>query len=172
MKNDIICLLKQDGKPDAFFTTMIDLYAIQSNFPGLEASEKFRVNPEKRVEFLEKRFARDIGDNRFIPYIQLHEFEAYLFSEPDCFKHLYDNCQTEIDKLKNIAADYETPELINDGQHTAPSKRIISQFPAYKKAKSLEGPQLAEHIGLPKIRAKCRHFNAWLTRLEELGQAI
>ena len=24
----------------------------------------------------------DIGDRRFIPYIQLHEFEAILFSDP------------------------------------------------------------------------------------------
>ena len=169
MKNDIMRFLKQDRNPDAFFTTMIDLYAIHAEFPGLNDAEKYRADPEKRVEFLEQRFSDDIGDIRFIPYLQLHEFEAYLFADPDCFGNLYDDCERQIERLRSIAGEYETPEMINDGQHSAPSKRIIREFPAYAGGKSADGPLLIESIGLPKIRAKCRHFDAWLVRLEQLG---
>lgn len=73
MKNDIIRFLKQEKSSDVFFTTMIDLYAIHPNFPGLAEAELMRQDPLKRVELLEQRFAEDIGDQRFIPYIQLHE---------------------------------------------------------------------------------------------------
>jgi hypothetical protein len=168
MKNDILRFLKQEKAPDVFFTTMIDLYAIHPDFPGLAESESMRQNPIQRVEFLEQRFAEDIGDYRFIPYIQLHEYEAYLFADPTCFEYLDARRTKEIEALKAIADQYQTPELINDGQHTAPSKRIIAQFPDYGDAKSAFGSQLAERIGLQVIRSKCPHFNTWLSRLESL----
>ncbi|MEX2174614.1 MAG: DUF4276 family protein [Pirellulaceae bacterium] len=82
MKNDILRFLRQEKGADVFFTTMIDLYAIHAEFPGLAAAEKLRNMPHKRVEFLERAFADDIGDDRFIPFIQLHEYEAYLFCDP------------------------------------------------------------------------------------------
>lgn len=173
MKDDILRSLKEDSNSDAFFTTMIDLYAIHPDFPGLAESEKLRQDPLQRVEFLEQRFAEDIGDSRFIPYIQLHEYEAYLFSDPTCFEYLDAGRTKEIEALQDIASQYQTPELINDGQQTAPSKRIIAQFPDYGKAKSAFGPQLAERIGLQVIRSKCSHFDKWLSRLESLnGEGI
>lgn len=168
MKDDILRFLKQEKGSNVFFTTMIDLYAIAPEFPGLPEAEKLRQNPTKRVEFLEKSFAADIGDRRFIPFIQLHEYEAYLFSDPTCFEFLYDNCSDKVASLQAIAA-HEAPELINDGPDTAPSKRIIAQFPAYEKAKVAEGSQLAELIGLQTIRKRCPHFNAWLSKLESLS---
>jgi hypothetical protein len=119
---------------------------------------------------LEKSFADDINDPRFIPYIQLHEYEAYLFSDPTCFESCYDNCSDKVAILKTIADKHETPELINDSRATAPSKRIIAQFPDYERAKSTYGPLLAESIGLEVIRNKCPHFNSWLLRLELLGK--
>lgn len=170
MKDDILRSLKEDSNPDAFFTTMIDLYAIHPDFPGLAESESMRQDPIQRVEFLEKRFAEDIGNNRFIPYIQLHEYEAYLFSDPTCFSYLNAGRTKEIEALQSIANQYQTPELINDGLQTAPSKRIMAQFPDYKRAKSTFGPQLAEQIGLPTIRSQCPHFNKWLSKLESLKE--
>jgi Domain of unknown function (DUF4276) len=173
MKNDIMRFLKQEKAPDVFFTTMIDLYALHPDFPGLAESESMRQDPIKRVEFLEQCFADDIGDGRFIPYIQLHEYEAYLFSDPTCFDYLDAGRTKEIEVLQSIASQYQTPELINDGQQTAPSKRIMAQFPDCGKAKSTFGPQLAEIIGLQVIRSKCSHFNNWLSRLESVnGEGI
>lgn len=168
MKDDIKRCLSEDRKADAFFTTMIDLYAIHYNFPGLEEAKTMHQNPIQRVEFLEKSFADDIDDPRFIPYIQLHEYEAYLFANPNCFNDLYDNCSDKVKILKDIADLYETPELINDSRETAPSKRIIAQFPDYDRAKPVIGSLLAESIGIEVIRNKCPHFNSWLLQLESL----
>lgn len=169
MKNDIMRFLKQEKAPDVFFTTMIDLYALHPDFPGLAESESLRQDPIQRVEFLEQRFAEDIDDARFIPYVQLHEYEAYLFSDPTCFEYLDAGRTKEIEALQAIANQYPTPELINDGPQTSPSKRIIALFPDYGKAKSVFGSQLAEQIGLQVIRSKCSHFNKWLSRLESLN---
>ncbi len=171
MKNDIQRFLSQDRSADVFFTTMIDLYAIHADFPGLAEAEAFRHLPERRVECLEESFARDIGDRRFLPYLQLHEFEAYLFSDPACFAYFYDHHARQLEALQAIAEAHTTPELIDDGEHTAPSKRIIHELPDYEGAKAALGPQLAGLIGLDVIRSKCPHFAAWLTRLETLGGA-
>lgn len=172
MKNDILKLLAQEKSQDVFFTTMIDLYAISAEFPGLDEAEKLRHLPDKRVEALERAFAEDIGDKRFIPYIQLHEYEAYLFSDPEQFGFFYEHNEKAILELKAIADGKTTPELINDGQHSAPSKRIIAKFPDYKDAKSFVGPQVAKLIGLDVIRNKCPHFEAWLSRLEQLDRGL
>jgi hypothetical protein len=165
MRNDILRFLAQEKGPDVFFTTMIDLYGIHADFPGLAEATECRTPPE-RVEALEHAFAADIDDHRFVPYIQLHEYEAYLFSDPTWFALFHDHAERQIAALKAIADAYATPELIDDGQHSAPSKRIIAVFPDY--AKSVEGPKIAEGIGLEVIRAKCPHFAAWLSRLESL----
>ena len=169
MKDDILRLLKQESGGDVFFTTMIDLYAIHGEFPGLAEAEKLRHMPDKRVEALEQAFAQDIGDSRFVPYIQLHEYEAYLFSDPTRFGYFYNHHEKQIAALKAIADRHATPELIDDGQHSAPSKRIIAELPDYEDAKSAVGPQVAELIGLTVIRGKCPHFAAWLSQLEKLG---
>jgi Domain of unknown function (DUF4276) len=169
MKNDILRFQAQERGTDVFFTTMIDLYAIHAEMPGLTEAEKLRHLPQRRVEALEQAFGRDIDDDRFIPYIQLHEFEAYLFSDPACFEYFYDHHERQIAALKAIADSYATPELIDDGRHSAPSKRIIAELPDYEGARSAVGPQVAQLIGLEVIRSKCPHFSAWLSRLEKLG---
>src|SRR6185436_9076629 len=169
MKNDIARFLVQEKGADVFFTTMIDLYAIAADAPGLDEAEKLRHMPVKRVEALEQAFARDVEDDRFLPYIQLHEYEAYLFSDPTCFSYFYDHHEKQIAALQAIADGYATPELIDDGHHSAPSKRIVAHLPDYLDAKPAVGSQVAELIGLDVIRRKCPHFASWLTRLESLG---
>ena len=170
IRDDILRFLAQEkGVRDVFFTTMIDLYALPDDFPKWEEAEKLRHSPGKRVEALEQAFARDINDWRFISYIQLHEYEAYLFSDPTQFAFFYGHHEKAISALKVIAKSYNTPELIDDGTHTAPSKRIIAEFPDYAGAKPVVGPQVAALIGLDAIRSKCPHFEAWLSRLERLG---
>jgi hypothetical protein len=65
---------------------------------------------------------------------------------------------------------FESPELINDGEQTAPSKRIIQAIPSYEGAKVSVAPLMAQKIGLEIIRQKCPHFNQWIERLENLSQ--
>ncbi len=172
MKDDIGRFLKQEKSSDVRFTTMVDLYKVMSDFPGLDDSEKFRNNPRQRIEFLEAAFAEDIGDRRFIPHLQLHEFEALLFADIECLNSLLENRQTQVDELRRIAAQFESPELINDGPQTAPSKRIIQHLPEYANLKTTLGPLAAEHLGLHAIRQCCPHFQNWVTTLELLGSCL
>lgn len=158
MKEDIRRFLKQDKGTDVFFTTMIDLYAIYADFPKIAGAKKLRHVPYKRIAFLESAFGDDIGDDRFIPHLQLHEFEAYLFTDVNGLRLFYEDTR-KIANLQSISDEHTSPELIDDGLETAPSKRIISQFPDYAGAKSVVGPQVAERIGLKMIREKCPHFN-------------
>ena len=167
MQNDINRRRKQEPGNDVFFTTMVDLYALHAKFPGVKEAEKLRYDPYKRVEALERSWLDETRDSRFIPFIQLYEFEAYLFSDVSRFTFFFESAGSQIAALKRIADDAQSPELIDDGQHTAPSKRIIAQFPEYSK--TTVGPQMAELIGLENIRSKCPHFKAWVERLEKLG---
>ena len=107
-----------------------------------------------------------MDDRRFIPYIQLHEFEALILSNPAKLNHDYLEYERPITELTK-SIEGMNPELINDDPNTAPSKRILSCIPEYNK--TVAGVAIAELIGLPILREKCRHFNDWLTQLEELG---
>ena len=112
--------------------------------------------------------AENTNDKRFIPHIQLHEYEAYLFADISELSFFYQN-DAAIRKLQRIVDAVESPELIDDGQHTAPSKQITKWLPKYASEKVIVGTQTAERIGLSKIRSKCPHFATWLERLENLG---
>jgi hypothetical protein len=175
MKEDILRFLRQEKGRDVFFTTMIDLYALPADFPGTDEAEKLRHLPDARVSKLEECFALDItdpggGPTRFIPHVQLHEFEAILLCRPKAFSCFCENCQRQIELLE---ADIQgtPPEWIDDGEHTAPSKRIQKQFPDYQGAKASAGPQIAAEIGIETVRGLCPHFNNWLRKLESLGDA-
>jgi len=168
-RNDIVRRLKEDKNRDVFLSTMIDLYALPGDFPGTD-SFKGEQDPYRRVEGMEQALATDIGDPRFLPYIQLHEFEAVLLADAGKIVTYYDKRVREAEQLKLLAATVCSPELINDGEHTAPSKRIASLIPAYTHEKPTAGPIIAAAIGLATIRTKCPHFNAWLQKLETLGQ--
>ena len=169
MQRDIDRRLKQESGNDVFFTTMIDLYALHKDFPGREEAESLRADPYERVTALEKSWFDQTGDSRFIPFIQLHEFEAYLFVDVSQFALFFDHANSGISALRDVAGGVGSPEQIDDGQHTAPSKRIIEHFPEYDDLKPTVGPDVAELIGLDTTRAKCPHLDGWIKRLEELG---
>lgn len=167
-KKDIQNWLKEDKSADCRFTTMFDLYALPENFPGYAQAKK-QADKYERVALLEQALQDDIADQRFIPYIQLHEFEALLLAAPEQLGWEYLEDEQGITHLLAEVAG-QNPELVNDGPETAPSKRILKYLPAYDKATA--GVSVAAHIGLPTLRAKCRHFNEWLTKLETLAGNI
>lgn len=168
MQKDIHRFLTQDRGNDAFFTSMIDLYALHKGFPGREEAQKFRDDPYRRVQMLEDAWAGETDDRRFVPHIQLHEYEAYLFVNISILSNYYPDNQQAVADLEESNKSFANPELIDDGLETAPSKRIISHLPRYESDKSTVGVQAAERIGLPAIRRKCPHFSRWLERLERL----
>ena len=167
-RRDISQWLKQDRRETVRVTSFFDLYGLPSDFPGYAEARRVQ-DPYKKVEILEIALAQDIGDSRFIPYFQLHEFEALLFCDPHQLAAEFDVREADIQKLVDVANHFGNPELINDDPNTAPSKRIIAHIPAYEGRKSSAGPLVAEEIGLHRLRDNCRHFAQWVDQLEELN---
>lgn len=165
-RNDIIRRINSDDHPECRFTTMFDLYALPNDFPGYQTAQK-GTNPYNKISVLENALSEDINDGRFIPYIQLHEFEALIFSDPQKLSVAYLESQHGIDNLIKLSQK-EQPEEINESFETAPSKRIMAQIAGYDKVYA--GYTITEAIGLEKIRDRCQHFNEWLTKLENLSQ--
>ncbi len=169
-KSDITAWMNEDRNADARFTTMFDLYALPTDFPGYGDARQAQ-DPYERVRALEDALREDIPDPRFIPYIQLHEFEALLLADPQKLDLQFHDRGAGIQRLVDMACEYDSPELIDDGFDTAPSKRIIGEIPEYDGQKASAGPIVAGYIGLPTLRSKCAHFREWLDELERLGNA-
>jgi hypothetical protein len=172
MRKDLGNLLRQHKSADTRFTTMFDLYALHNSFLGWGDAEKQRHIPHERVLTLEKAFAADVGDPRFIAHLQLHEFETILLCEPGHLALVYENAGNGIDALRTAVAEAKSPELVNDGEATAPSKRIIARFPRYAREKTTVGAELAECVGIDTTRRLCPHFDSWLKTLESLGSQL
>ena len=167
VKDDLVRWMKEDTCRDAFFTTMIDLYALPEDFPMFRDC-RVLSDVHARVKCLEGAMGADVCDARFVPYIQLHEFETLLFSDLSKLKLQYRDRAKQVCQLAQSVAGLSTPEYIDDGMATAPSKRIIKAIPQYMKVSS--GPIAAKAIGLCGIRAVCPHFDMWLTKLESLNK--
>jgi len=172
VKKDLCAWMKEDQKADARFTTMFDLYALPSDFPGhAEASRE--PDPYRRVALLEAALQADLmnelDDQRFFPYIQLHEFEALILADPQQLDWEYLEHEAQIARLvEMVAREGGNPELIDDGAATAPSKRIIAELPEYEGNKATAGALITSKIGVSTLRRKCTHFGEWLQRLEKL----
>jgi Domain of unknown function (DUF4276) len=163
-KKDIIEWMKEDRNPDVYFTTMFDLYALPTDFPRYEESKQIS-DPYRRVEFLEKAFSEDINDRRFIPYIQLYEFEALVLSNPSKLSIEYFDREKEINKLTELLIkNNDNSELING--NNPPSKQILKLIPEYDKVAI--GSTLEAFDEMDILRERCKHFGYWLTKLENL----
>lgn len=165
-RDDILRWVREDRSESARFTTMFDLYGLPADFPGYADAAK-ESNPYARVEVLEVALREAIGDRRFVPYIQLHEFEALLFSDLEKLGLQFPEHATEIRQLVETGAGLDSPELVNDGSTTSPSKRITEAIPEYARRKASAGPIVAGKIGLSVLRSQCPHFAEWLERLAD-----
>ncbi|CAI8826952.1 protein of unknown function [Methylocaldum szegediense] len=112
-----------------------------------------------------------MGDDRFHPYIQLHEFEALLYCDLGQLQRRIPGSESAITALAQEVAGL-APEDINEGADTAASKRIIRYLPIYEKTKVRIGAPAAAAIGLPTLRKLCLHFDEWVCKLEGLGEPL
>ncbi len=163
LRKDLLRLLGDSSA--ALVTTMLDFYGLGRDWtPG---QENLPVGDcYERVAHIENAFARDVNSPRFLPYLMLHEFEAMLFVAPEHIAALFRSPDAET-KLLAIKRSFQTPEEIDDRPETCPSARILTCLPEYRKA--LHGPLAINRIGLERIRYNCRHFDAWMRRLEGMA---
>lgn len=169
LKDQIETHLKSE--PSAYVTTFIDYYGIYQKyqFPGWETAHTI-IDKNERLNSLEHEMLLDINpdyQHRFLPYLQLHEFEGLLFNDIDIF---YSQIPTAdivgINELEKTFADFENPEMINNIRITSPSHRLQRIIKGYNKI--VYGNILAEAIGLERIRAKSPRFNQWILKLESI----
>ena len=92
--------------------------------------------------------------------------EGLLFSDVEVFGTRIDFPPECVPALRRVREQFPTPEDVNDHYETAPSRRIASAIPRYRKV--VHGAVLAGKIGLDRIRVQCPRFHGWLTRLEAL----
>jgi hypothetical protein len=158
LKFNIHELLKREL--DIIVTTFIDFFKLKNDFPEFEAAKQ-KSNKYERVTFLEHALAKAINNPRFIPYIQLHEFEGLLFSSKDGFEFLPDIKPSNLSKLLLAVDEKLNPEELNDGDLTAPSKRLEQLIPGFDKNKPFYGGIIAEVNTIHSILNRCSRFKKW-----------
>lgn len=148
-------------------TTMIDLYRFPTDFPNYrtisaERSSMVRVN--KLESAMHDQFHRT---PRFIPYVQLHEFESLVFADLEVLRLRYEDAPSLMG-LQRLINDTHglPPESINLTPSGAPSKRLLKHVPRYDKR--IDGITAISEIGVDRLRDVCPHFGQWLTKLENL----
>lgn len=171
VREDILNHLR--GDQGSISTIMVDYYALPGTgsraWPNREAATELAF--ANKASLIETAIHAEICDQmgggfnnqRFIPYIIMHEFEALLFSDPNNFAKGIGN-EDLADSFQEIKDMFSSPEEINDSPQTAPSKRVVNILPNYEKP--LMGTLAVLEIGLETIRQECHLFNEWLTLLE------
>lgn len=172
-KQDILRTLRE-GR---FCTTMFDYYAMPTDWPG--RAESAKLPWEKRANRVESQVLEDVTaamgssfDPRFfIPYVQLHEFEALAFADVEKLASVVAPLGSwswrteELTALfQKVVDDSGSPEAINDSYENCPSRRITKIENAYRKR--VHGPIVTGRIGLEVLRKECQHFASWIDRLE------
>ena len=166
-RTDILILLKSE--PVATVTTMFDFFRMPESWPGRrEASAK--PTAAERAAMVERAILDDVvaamgpsfRSDRFLPYVQMHEFEALIFVDPSVTSEVLGSPGMAMN-LQRIRSEFASPEEIDDGSTTAPSKRLESLFGNYRKR--LHGPIITNRIGFEALRSACPHFAGWLESL-------
>lgn len=170
---DIENYLKQ--RPDTLVSTMVDYFRLDVHWPGmLQIQERLNsgetISLSEKAEVLHRATFNAVQaklpeiaflEKRFVPYIQMHEFEALLFSDGDV---LAERMGISPSRIEAVIAEYDTPEHINMDPEKAPSKRIEQLAGKYKKVR--QSLPIAQEIGLSKMRQQCQLFNQWLNAFE------
>lgn len=173
VKRDLTLLLQQYKNSESeshWFTTMFDLFRIPDDFPGFHRT--FGSVYDK-IHHLEQELSKEIADERFISYIQLHEYEALVFAGLGFLEMEYPT-SSSLRKGMNYLCDIlkkagNNPELVNTTM--APSKHIVKalgNIHHYNKPKI--GSVVAGKVGVAVLKSTCRHFGEWIDKLEKLKE--
>ncbi|SLM31790.1 conserved hypothetical protein [Desulfamplus magnetovallimortis] len=135
VEKDIAIHLKQ--RKDTFVSMFVDYYGIKKDWPGLNEARQCTspktiadaMNRATKKEVLSK-FADHGADDRFIPFIAVHEFEALLFSDINI---LASQLKVDLSTFEKILEECGEPENINNSPNSAPSIRLKRIFNPYKK---------------------------------------
>jgi len=161
------------SKPEVILSTFLDLYGLATDFPKLEEAKQ-KKDVYARVTCLEIALQEVLIEEtgcqnyRFLPHIQPYEFEGLLFSDVEALTGIEPSWNTCLIGLDKVRSKFESPEHINDGYETKPSKRLENLLhPKYHKTR--HGPLAAERITLAVMERECTHFRGWMDMLRGLA---
>ena len=119
-----------------YVTTLYDFYGFSRKEEGVTKESLQRRLVDAMHETIRERF---------IPYVQMYEFEGLLFSSPEVIAIALNQEQLNEWAAEILNEFNHNPESINNSVETAPSKRL-EYNPTYRK--STHGPDIAKEIGL------------------------
>jgi len=167
IKKEILSIAK---RKNCIATTMYDFYGLSkiNNFAGIDFDNLNAINSIEKVKNIENSFKHDLNLHNFIPYIQIHEFEAFMFIDSYITSENLPKCNklaiiSYIDAIRNEFDN--NPESINDSYQTAPSKRILNKYRQYEKI--TDGINITKALGIQKILDSCAHFKEWIEKIEQ-----
>lgn len=156
-------------------TTLVDYFRLGKGWSGLDSvcqnmssSEQAEIVEQAALADATKLFPDVDVANRFIPNVLMHEFEGLLFTDTSAIVEIT-RARSASEALANVAHQFDSPEDINTGKATAPSKRLHSLGANYGKV--AHGARIAARIGIAAMRAACPHFDSWLRQFERLNEA-
>lgn len=154
---------------DAWVTTLLDFYGLPDGFPGLSGLPSLPGSALDAVLHVEGALSATMGSPAcFIPFIALHEFEAWYFANPVKVAEFF-GTPSVAETMEQASREAGSPENINQGKETHPSKRLERYGMGFRKTSAVA---LLQEIGIDTIRIACPHFSNWLTRLEKLGISV
>ncbi|NOQ63821.1 MAG: DUF4276 family protein [Methyloprofundus sp.] len=172
IKRAIEHTLKQKDQP--FVTTFIDLYKLSSDFPAFNTISELQL--AGKLHRLTQEWHKDIINNtgcrpeRFLPYIQAHEFEALLFSDIGGITCVNQSWESATEELKLIKSQAKSPEYINDLPETKPEahfKRLLHS-PSYRKIR--HGSIAMKNVGLSAMERDCAFFSEWVNNIRKFSE--
>ena len=167
IKKDILNIIYEK---DVVVSMMIDFYRLPSDFPGFNDLKVTQTHQEQ-ANLLETRIKKDLENSQnqlfdnFIPYIQLHEFEALVFASINGIDSLFERSEMEYKGLMNVIQQYPNPEDINNHPDTAPSVRLKKLISGYNKV--LHGIDIINTVGMAELLEKCPRFKTWIESMAE-----
>lgn len=151
-------LQRTAAQGNVLITTMLDFFRLPNDFPGYSTDVR-------TIDVMENSIRIDcsaiIAPQYFSPYIQKHEFEALLFANLKGFETILND--REMEQVIKIVKDCGSPEDINGGAETAPSKRLASIFDYKKVADSI---LVMSDVSIDRLRSSCSRFDEWVSRLD------
>lgn len=156
---------------------LVDFYGMPSDWPGREDATK--LQPGDRGVRVERALRADLANelpDRFVPCVQVHEFESLLFVDHDGSADVLAGlvraggaAAVQTWRREVVRQCGGSVESINQNRDGAPSRRLATRFGGYEKV--IHGVAAAQAVGIEALRERCRWLDRWMTRLEALGRA-
>ncbi len=168
IEQDLRDIFADDPSPKARFTTLLDVYAIPPQVPGMSLITPPLTTPSD-VQQVEQAMEAHLHEPRFKAYLQRHEVEALLLADVTALAKTFTNDQPGIHKLAGEIAAFGNCEDINHGRLTHPGARLAQAIQGYQYLKADNFHWVLAEADMALVRSKCPRFDAWLTHWEQWG---